>query len=105
MVMPPDHAVLRRLSNREKWMVGGVLGVVAAIVVVLVISFAAAGPSSSHGCIYATVPGVVGAQQIHECGASARATCQSANAAYAAQAAHTIAVECRKAGLPAESSQ
>jgi hypothetical protein len=100
MVMPPDHAVLRRLSSREKWMVGGVLGVVAAIAVVLVISLASSGPSSRNGCIYATVPGAVGAQQINECGATARATCQSVHAGYTAQAAQTIAIACREAGLP-----
>ncbi len=83
-------------------MVGGVLGVVAALAVVLVISFVSAGPRSGHGCIYANIPGAVGAQQVHECGATARHTCQSVNApgAYTRQAAHTLAVECRKAGLP-----
>jgi hypothetical protein len=81
-------------------MVGGVLGVVAAIAVALVISFVASGPSSGHGCIYATIPGVVGAQQVHECGATARATCRSVHAAYPPQAAQTIATQCRKAGLP-----
>jgi hypothetical protein len=100
LIMPPETAKLRRLSKREKWMVGGVLGVVAVIAVVLVISFASSGPSSGNGCIYATVPGVVGAQQIHECGATARATCQTVHVAYPAQAAQTIAAECRKAGLP-----
>ena len=100
MVMPPDHAVLRRLSKREKWMIGGVLGVVAALALVLVVSFASSGPSSGHGCIYATIPGVVGAEQVHECGATARATCRSVHAAYAPQAAQTIAAACRKAGLP-----
>ena len=100
MVMPPHTATLRRLSKRERWMIAGVLGVVVALVVVLVISFASSGPSSANGCIYATVPGVVGAQQIHECGATAQATCQSVHAAYPAQAAQTIAAECRKAGLP-----
>ena len=101
MVMPPDHAVLRRLSKREKWMIGGVLGVVAALALVLVVSFASSGPSSGHGCIYATIPGVVGAEQVHECGATARATCRSVRAAYRPHAAQTIATECRKAGLPA----
>lgn len=102
MVMPPDHAVVRRLSGREKWMVGGVLGVVAAIAVVLLISFASSGPSSSNGCIYATIPGSVGAQQVHECGDTARATCQTVHTpgAFTAQAAATLSAECRKAGLP-----
>lgn len=90
-----------RLSKREKWMVGGVLGVVAALAVVLVISFVAAGPSSGHGCIYANIPGAVGAEQIHQCGATARETCRTVNApgAYTPQAAHTLSVQCRKAGL------
>ena len=99
MVMPPHTATLRRLSTRERWMIGGVLGVVAVIAIVLVISLASSGPSSSNGCIYATIPGSVGAQQVHECGATAQATCQSVHAAYPAQAAQTIAAECRKAGL------
>lgn len=82
-------------------MVGGVLGVVAALAVALVISLLSAGPSSGHGCIYATIPGAVGAQQVHQCGATARATCGSVNApgAYTRQAAQTIVAECRKAGL------
>jgi hypothetical protein len=102
MVMPPQTATLRRLSKREKWMIGGVLGVVAVIAIVLVISLASSGPSSSNGCIYATIPGSVGAQQVHECGDTARATCQTVQkpGAFTAQAAATLATECRKAGLP-----
>lgn len=74
---------------------------VAALAVVLVISFVTSGPSSGHGCIYATIPGTVGAQQVHQCGPAARETCQTLNApgAYTRQAAQTIAGECRKAGL------
>ena len=103
LILPPEHAApVRRLSRRERWMVGGVLSVVAALAVVLVISFVTSGPTSGHGCIYATIPGTVGAQQVHQCGADARDTCQTVNApgAYTPQAAHTIAGECRKAGLP-----
>lgn len=100
--MPSERAPAYRLSRREKWMVGGVLGVVAALAVVLVISFTSSGPSSGHGCIYANIPGVVGAEQVHECGANARHTCGSVNApgAYTRQAAQTLAVQCHKAGLP-----
>jgi hypothetical protein len=78
-------------------MVGGVLGAVLALVLVLVISLSSGGPTSTHGCIYATIQGDVGAQQINQCGD----TCQSVHApgAYAAPAADTIAAECRKAGL------
>ena len=82
-------------------MIGGVLAVVAAIAVVLVISFASSAPSSKSGCIYATIPAATGAEQIHQCGAVARSTCASALSpgAFAAQAAQTVAAECRKAGL------
>jgi hypothetical protein len=82
-------------------MIRGVAGTVAAIVIVVIIAVATSGPSSSRGCIYATIPGAVGAQQVHECGATARATCQTVHApgAFTAQAAATLAAECRKAGL------
>ena len=99
--MPSERLPAYRLSRREKWMLGGVLGVVAVLAVVLVISFVSSGPSSGQGCIYDNIPGVVGAEQVHECGANARQTCRSVNApgAYTRQAAHTLAVECGKAGL------
>jgi len=82
-------------------MVAAVLGVVIALAVALVISLSSGGPTSTSGCIYATIAGDVGAQQINQCGAQARDTCQSVYApgAYAASAARTIATECRKAGL------
>jgi len=83
-------------------MVAGVLATVAAVALALVIALATSGHSSAHGCIYATIPGVVGAQEVYQCGAEARATCASADAAgaFSAQSAQTIALECRKAGLP-----
>jgi hypothetical protein len=106
MPLPEGHAralqARRGLTKRERWIIGGVLATVGAVVVALVISFATAGPSSGHGCIYATIPGVVGAVQVHECGVAAHSTCATVNApgAYAPGAARTIAAECRKAGLP-----
>jgi hypothetical protein len=83
-------------------MIGGVLATVGAVVVALIISLATAGTSSGHGCIHATIPGVVGAVQVNECGAVARSTCSTVYApgAYAPGAARTLAGECRKAGLP-----
>ena len=106
LILPPGHAhtvrARRPLSLREKWILGGVLAAVAAIAVAVVISLASAGKSSSQGCIYATIPGTVGAGQISQCGAQARATCATVfkPGAYTADAARTIAAECRKAGLP-----
>lgn len=83
-------------------MIGGVLGVVAAVAVVLVISLATPGRTSAHGCIYATIPAATGAQEINRCGAAARAICASAlgPGAFTPQAAPVIAAQCRKAGLP-----
>ena len=85
-------------------MIRGVLAVVVAVAIVVAISLATAGKSSGHGCIRATIPGAVGAQEVNECGATARQTCATVHApgAYAAQAAATIAAECRKAGLPVD---
>jgi hypothetical protein len=93
--------VRRGLSRRERWIIGGVLATVAAVAVALVISFATAGPSSARGCIHATIPGVVGAVQIDQCGAAARTICAAVYAPgnYAPGAARTLAIECRKAGL------
>jgi hypothetical protein len=106
MILPPGHAEVlherRRLSRRERWMIGGVLATVAAVVVALGISIGTSGPTSARGCIHATIPGVVGAVQVNECGGAARSTCSAvfAPGAYAAGAARTLAAECRKAGLP-----
>lgn len=106
LILPPGHAqtvrARRQLSLREKWIVSGVLAAVAVIAVVIVVSFAASSKSSSHGCIYATIPGAVGAGQISQCGAQARSTCATVfrPGAYTPGSARTIAAECRKAGLP-----
>lgn len=106
LILPPGHtdatAAPPRLTTRERWLIVGVLGVVVALALVLTISFVTGGRSSGHGCIYATIPGDVGAQEVDQCGATARETCASLRApgAFTAQAAQTIATECRKAGLP-----
>jgi len=106
LILPPGHAqaiaTKLRLPQRERWMVGGIIATVVAVALVLVISFGAAGRSSGRGCIYATIPGSVGAQQIDQCGAQARETCASVATpgAFTAPSAETVAAQCRKAGLP-----
>ncbi len=82
-------------------MLRGVLATLAAVAIALGISIGTAGKSSGHGCIYATIAGDVGAQEVYQCGAGARATCQSVRTpgAFTPQAASTVANECRKAGL------
>jgi hypothetical protein len=106
MPLPLGHAERvaagRTLSRRETWLIRGVVAVVAVLVIVLAVALGTAGSSSAHGCIHATIPGPVGAQEVDQCGAQARATCQSAAApgTFTAQAARVIEQECRKAGLP-----
>ena len=106
MVMPPGHvqtdAIRRALSSRERWMVRSVLGVVAVLAVLLVVSIVSGGKSSANGCIYATIPGPVGAQEINQCGTRARETCRTAAAPgeFTSQAAAVVERQCRKAGLP-----
>jgi hypothetical protein len=105
LILPPGHAntVARRaLTAREKWMLRGVAVVVAAVALALVLSFAIGGKSSRRGCIYATIPGAVGAQEVNQCGEDARQTCLSVRTpgAFTPQAQTTIAAQCRKAGLP-----
>lgn len=105
MVMPPEHAqapgLRRALSGRERWMVRAVVGLAVVLAIVLAISIAAGGKSSANGCIYATIPGPVGAQEVSQCGSRARETCRSAAAPgeFTPQAARVIEEQCRKAGL------
>lgn len=106
LIMPPGHTQevshRRPLATRERWMIGGALASVAVVAIVLLISIGTAGKSSARGCIYATIPGAVGAQQISECGANARQICRTVRTpgAFTVESAQTIAIECRKAGLP-----
>ena len=106
LILPPGHAAsvqkLRPLAAREKRLLAAVLAALAAILVVVVVSIATAGKASSDGCIYATVAGPVGAEQISQCGAAARETCATAltPGAFTPQSAATVTAECRKAGLP-----
>jgi hypothetical protein len=106
LILPPGHAQashqMRVLAPREKWMLGGVLGVVAALAVVLVISLVTSSPKSGHGCISVGLAYSVGGAQVHRCGDSARAMCASVNrpGGSVGATARALTTECRKAGLP-----
>lgn len=106
MVLPPGHAQTiagpRRLTRRERRLIVAVLGIVAAIVVALAISIVTVGSASGRGCIHTTIPGVVGAQEIDQCGAQARATCETVlhPGSFTRASARVLVAQCRKAGLP-----
>lgn len=105
LILPPGHAeelgLKGRFSRRERWMVRGVVGAVAALAITLLVALALPGPTSSHGCIYLTVAGPVGAQYIYHCGSDARALCGSAATGQPlpGQDRPALIAACRKAGL------
>jgi hypothetical protein len=83
-------------------MIGGVLGVVAAIAVALVISLATASPKSGHGCISVGLAYSTGGAEIYRCGSAARAMCDAVGqpGGPTGTTARSLTTECRKAGLP-----
>ena len=83
-------------------MLGGVLGLLAALAVVLVISLSIAGPRSGKGCINVGLSYATGGQQVSRCGAGARAFCSNAGGpgGITGVTGRTVATACRKAGLP-----
>jgi hypothetical protein len=105
LILPPGHAhtlgAPRQLGRREKWMIGAVLGLVAAGIVALVISLASGGHTSSTGCVDVTAPGATGATELYRCGAQARELCASGGASATVNGEFGLALAraCRKAGL------
>ena len=79
-------------------------GVTGLIVVAIIIAIATSGQASGNGCVHATFPGPVGAEQVNECGSAARSVCATLKASgqYGPEAVRSIAAECRKAGLPVD---
>lgn len=106
LILPPGHAAAVRqrriFSTRERWMIGGVGVLVAALAVVLIISFATAGKKSGHGCVSVSLAYSTGGAQVYRCGAAARALCQGVGqpGGITGVAARPVATECRRAGLP-----
>jgi hypothetical protein len=106
MILPPSHAETitqrRSLTSRERWMIRGVLGLLAVGAVLLVISLATAGHKSARGCVSVGLAYSTGGAQVYRCGDSARQLCRSVNqpGGTTGGAARSLAIECRKAGLP-----
>lgn len=106
LVLPPGHAealrARRRITTREKWILGSVLTVVAAVLVAVVISIATAQHRTSAGCVDVKFPITIGGEDIYECGARAKALCASVGTTqgFSSVPGRAVATECRKAGLP-----
>jgi hypothetical protein len=105
LILPPGHAEAlrtpRHIGGRERWVVGTMVAVVAALAVVLVISLGSKGHHTGNGCIATTLPYAFGGQDVYECGPAARRMCAAVDtpAGYGQQAGRLIATECRKLGL------
>jgi flagellar basal body-associated protein FliL len=93
----------RKITKRERWILTGVLAVVAILVVTVAISFASKQRTSSNGCIDVSAATVIGGSELYRCGAAARDLC-SAPAGHSAtdnvSFRRALAEACRKAGLP-----
>ena len=106
LILPPGHAqeirTPRRITLRERWVVGAALAMLAALVVVLVVALSSGEHSSGNGCVYVNLPYSTGGASLYQCGSQARATCDSVGRtnAFTGPAATAVATQCRKAGLP-----
>jgi hypothetical protein len=93
----------RRITRRERWILGGVLGVVAVLVVIVAISFTSKQRSSANGCIDVSAATVIGGSELYRCGTAARDLCSAPNGTGQTDNIsfrRALADACRKAGLP-----
>jgi hypothetical protein len=105
LILPPGHAQQvnqrRPFRAREKWMIGGVLGVLAVFAAVAVVSLGSTTKQSGHGCVSVSLAYSTGGATIYRCGAGARALCAGVGRAggITGSPAQTVAAACRKAGV------
>ncbi|MBO0768583.1 MAG: hypothetical protein J2O48_07850 [Solirubrobacterales bacterium] len=101
--MPQDHWwALRQhkgLSARQKWLWGA--GAVLLIAVLVLAIALAGGSSARRGCFTANLPGAMGAETVHQCGAEARQTCSTVRQSprYPPVVVALIRDACRAGGL------
>ncbi len=92
---------LRRLTRRERNV--AVVTAVLTIVTVLALVLATVGdsrPGPKPGCIYAIVPGVMGATPVDACGEQAKRTCaEHADPGLQNPVSRRVRASCRHAGL------
>jgi hypothetical protein len=90
---------LRRLTRRERNVaIAGVVATVAAVLALVVATVGDSRPAPAPGCIYAIVPGVMGATPVDACGARAKSLCAK-HATLTDPGSHAIQASCRRAGL------
>jgi hypothetical protein len=90
---------MRRIGRRERNVaVAAVAAVVIALVAIVIATAGDSRPAPAAGCIYAIVPGVMGATPVDACGAQARRICAQ-RATRTDPGSRTIRTSCRKAGL------
>jgi hypothetical protein len=93
------HTPLRRLTRRERnAAIAAVVATLAAVFALVLATIGDSRPDPAPGCIYAIVPGVMGATPVDACGARARSLC-STHATLTDPGSRAIQASCRRAGL------
>src|SRR2546423_12822489 len=90
---------LRRLTRRERWVaIGATIAVVVSLVVLIAVTAGNTRPAPGPGCIRATIPHVMGAEELNLCGGQARHACARSRH-LSDPGARAIEESCRTAGL------
>ncbi len=90
---------LRKLTRRERRVaIGAVVLSVAAILAVVLATAGNSKPKAGPGCIYAIIPGVMGAEPVDACGTQAQFVCAK-HATGSAPGSETIRTACREAHI------
>lgn len=106
MIIPSGHwqqvSRPRRVSRRERWLIGGVVAMLAVFGIVIAIAFTSRQKTSRDGCIDVSAATVIGGSELYRCGSAARGLCTSATGSGAPNISfrRALADACRKAGLP-----
>jgi hypothetical protein len=97
LVSPPPARPLSRRARRMLALAGGIL-VIAVIGGIVWSAFTPGGYTSRAGCISVTLPSSTGGSLLHQCGATAKATCRRAFT-HSDRISLLARPQCRLAGL------